>query len=162
MIIQLLGCTKLLNNTTIENCDTVTHGHCFNLVMCDVYNSCLNTLVQLNDLCACGDTQFSIQVRERLVHQEDLSFTHNCTSKGDALTLTTGQLFWFAFEQLLQAENASRFFHTFFNIIFLEVAQLQTKSHVIENSHMRVEGIVLEDHGDIAVFRIDAVYKAVA
>src|SRR5438034_83003 len=84
----------------------------------------------------CLDAELGIQVRERLVHQEDLRLSHNGTAKSVALALTTGELFWLAFEQSLKAKNRPGLFHTLFDFGFGEVAQFQTKSHVVEDGHV--------------------------
>ena len=57
--------------------------------------------MQLDNFRTGRNTQFRIQVREWLVHQEDLRIAHNGTNQRYTLALTTGQLFWLAIEQLL-------------------------------------------------------------
>src|SRR3712207_8266900 len=42
------------------------------------------------------------------------------------------------------------------------LAHLQPEGHVVEHRHLRVERVVLEDHGDVSVARRDALDRAVA
>src|SRR5579871_2252391 len=105
MIVKFLGRTKLLNEATVEYCDTATHRHSLGLVVRYIDNRRLNALVQFGDIRTSLYAQFRIQVRQRFVHQEDLRLAHNSTTECDTLALTTGKLFGLALEKLGKVEN---------------------------------------------------------
>ena len=98
MIIQVLGNTNLLNQTCVQDCDTCSHRHSLCLIMSDINDGRLDALVELDKIGSCLHTQFRIQVRQWLIHQEDLRFAHNRAAKGDTLSLATGECFRFAFK----------------------------------------------------------------
>jgi hypothetical protein len=54
----------------------------------------VRALVQLGDLDAHLHAQRGVEVRQRLVEQEDLGVAHDGAADGDALALAAGQLPW--------------------------------------------------------------------
>src|SRR3712207_7416064 len=40
------------------------------------------------------------------------------------------------------------------------VAQLEPEGHVVVHGHVRVERVVLEDHGEVAILRLDVVDRS--
>ena len=61
-----------------------------------------------------------------------------------------------------ESQGRGGFIDTFLDIGFRHLAKLQAKGHVVENGHMRIERVRLENHRDIAVFRRNVVDDAVA
>src|SRR4029450_10936256 len=51
------------------------------------------------------------------------------------------------------AEDVGRVAHALLNLGPFEFAHLQAECHVVVYAHMRVERVVLEHHGDVAVHR---------
>ena len=41
------------------------------------------------------------------------------------------------------------------------MTQLEAKGHVVVDGHVGVKGVVLEDHGDVAIFGIDIIDDAI-
>ena len=52
----------------------------------------------------------------------------------------------------MDAEYIGRFLHPCLNLVFGIFPQLKPKGHVLIDAHVRVERVILEDHGDVAVF----------
>ena len=108
------------------------------------------------------DPQLGVEVRERLVHEEDLRLADDRPSERDALALTARELLRLALQQASQAESLSGFLDAAVDLGLGPLAQLQTEGHVVVDRHVRIERVALEDHGDVAVFRRDVVDAAIA
>src|SRR5260370_19553617 len=118
--------------------------------------------MQLLDLCAHGDAQLGIEIRQRLVKKKDLWITHDSTAHRNTLALTAGELARVALEQSTEAENVRGPFHARLDLRRRSPPQPEGKAHVGGDRHMRVERVVLEDHRDVAFFRRHIVDHAVA
>src|SRR5699024_8928394 len=104
------------------------------------------------------NSQFCIQVGERLVHQEYLRVTNDRTSHSNTLSLTTGKSLRFTVKQYLKIKNIYSLANLLVDIILRNHAQLQSECHVIIYCHMRIQSVVLEYHCDITVFRLYIVH----
>ena len=110
-------------------------------------------LLQGGDLGTGLDAQLGIEVRQWLVHEEDLWVTNNRTTHGDALTLTTGECLRLTVKEVLQAEKLGGFQDALLAFSLRHVLHLEGKAHVVGHGHVGVQGVVLEDHGDVTVLR---------
>ena len=117
----------------------------------------LQPLVQLDELGPGLDAQLGVQVGQGLVHQEDLGMADDGPSQGHALALAAGELLGLALEQLVDVQDAGGFLDPLIDLSFGGVAQLEAEGQVVVDGHVGVEGVVLEDHGDVAVFGQDVV-----
>src|SRR5438876_4141628 len=108
------------------------------------------------------DAQLRVEVRERLVHQEDGGLPRDRAADGDALPLPTGELFRLALEQLADAEHLGGLIHAPLDLRLGHATQLQTEGDVVIHAHVRVERVVLEDHGDVAILWRNVVHHALA
>ena len=72
IVIQVLGGIYLLDDAVLHNNDTAGHGHSFGLVMGNVDEGCLQSLMQLGDFSTHRDAQLGVQVGQRFVEQEYL------------------------------------------------------------------------------------------
>jgi hypothetical protein len=84
------------------------------------------------------------------------------TADGHALALAAGQLARLALEQLLDAEDLGGVLHALLDLGLGELAHLQAERHVVVHGHVRIERVVLEHHGDVAVLRRQVVDHAIA
>ena len=122
IIVEFLRWSQLLDESAIEHSNAATHRHCFSLVVRDINYRCLNALVQFGYICPCLHTQFGIQVRERLIHKEDLRFSNDSTTKGDTLPLTAGEFFRFTLQEWCEIEDFAGFINPLLDLIFGKVA----------------------------------------
>ena len=74
----------------------------------------------------------------------------------------TGELARFALQQVLDAKHLGSLLDAALDLLLGGLAQLETKSHVIVDRHVRVKGVRLEDHGDVPVLGRDVVDNLVA
>jgi hypothetical protein len=80
----------------------------------------------------------------------------------DALALAAGELARLALEQALDAEDAGRLLHALGDLGTVEFAHLQAERHVVVDAHVRVQRVILEHHGDVAIHRRQIVDDFVA
>ena len=147
----------------VHHDDLVGHGHGLDLVVGDVDRRGLQALVQFLDLGAHLHAQLGIEVGQRLVEQEHLRIAHDGAAHGDALALAAGKLARIAFEQRLEAEDLGGALHPRRRSLPVGAPRsFSEKRHVVGDGHVRIERVVLEHHGDVALFRRQIVDHPVA
>ena len=119
-------------------------------------------LLQLPDLDAHRDAQLGVEIRQRLVEQEGLRPPHDRAAHRDALALAAGELARLAVEQLLDLQDARGLAHALVDLGLRRFAVAQAVGHVVVDSHVRIERVVLEHHRDVALGRLDVVDDALA
>ena len=121
----------------------------------------LRRLVELGDFRAHLDAHFGVEIRERFVEQEGLGFADDGAADGDALALAAGEGLGFALELFVgDAEDLRGVPDALVDFGFGIFAQHQAERHVLVDGHVRIERVVLENHGDVAIFRRNIVDRA--
>ena len=82
----------------VHDRDPIPHAHRLDLVVGDVDGGRADAALELLELVAGRGPALGIQVRERLVQQEDVRIADERARKRDALPLTARELAWFALE----------------------------------------------------------------
>ncbi|MOA41284.1 hypothetical protein D3C78_1632310 [compost metagenome] len=103
------------------------------------------------DLASHLHAQRGVEVRQRFVKQEDLRIAHQRASHGYTLALAAGKLARITVQQLVQPQNGGSLVDLGLGFVGAHLLQLQREAHIILHRHVRIKGVVLEDHGDIAV-----------
>ena len=80
----------------------------------------------------------------------------------DALALATGELSRIAIEKLGQTEDLGRALDARIDLGFALFGKHQGKRHVVAHGHVRIQRIVLEHHGDVALFGSNSVDDSAA
>ena len=104
-------------------------------------------------------SELRVEVGQRLVHEHDLRVAHDGAADGDALALAAGQGLGLALEVLGDVEDLGRLADLLVDLVFRGVAQLEGEGHVFIHCHVRVQGVVLEDHRDVAVLGSHVVHQ---
>ena len=94
---------------------------------------------------------------ERFVKEKNLRLTHDRPADRDPLLLGAGERFRFSIEQRFDAEDACGVDHPLLDFRFGKFPQLEPKSEIVVDAHVRVERVILKNHRDVAVFRRDSV-----
>ena len=106
-VVEALRRVDLLQDALVHHRDAVAHRHRLDLVVRDVDRRRLQLALELRDVGAHLHAQLRVEVRERLVHQEDLRLAHDRAAHRDALPLAAGELLRLAVEVRRQVEELS-------------------------------------------------------
>ena len=161
-LIDRLRRVVLLHRAALQHHDAVGHGHGLDLIVGDEDHRGLQLLRQRLDFGAHLPAQLCIEIGKRLVEQERLRIAHDGASHRHALALAAGQFLRLAVEIGLDMQQRRGALHPRVDLGLRRAPQLERKGHVVVDAHMRIERVVLEHHGDIALRRRDAVDALVA
>src|SRR3712207_7780242 len=75
-----------------------------------------------------------------------LRLTHDRAAHGDTLTLATGERLRLARQVLVELQALRGLLDAAVDLRLRRLAELQGERHVLVHRHVRVEGVVLEDH----------------
>ena len=153
LVVQVARGVHLHQQAVLEHRDAVTHGHGLDLVVGHVNGGDAQAAGQGRDLGAGLHTELGVQVGQRLVHEEDLRVTHDGAAHGNTLALTAGECLRLAVEVRLKVQELGGFADTLGALFLADAGDLQGEAHVVRNGHVRVQGVVLENHRDVAVLR---------
>ena len=95
----------LLDSSVPHHHHAVSERHCLDLVVRHIDRSGGDALAELLELDAHVRPELGVEIRQRLVEQEDLRMAHETTAEGDALLLAAGQFARLALEQVADAED---------------------------------------------------------
>ncbi len=97
VLVHILRRADLLDAAGIHDDDAIGHRHRLDLVVRHVDRRVLELVVQAADLEAHAAAQVGIEVRQRLVEQQDVRLRGKRAGEGDALLLPAGELRRIAF-----------------------------------------------------------------
>ena len=162
LVVEVARGVDLLQEPVLEQRDPVAHGHGLDLVVGDVDGGGAEPALQRGDLGAGLHAQLGVEVGQRLVHEEALRLAHDRPAHRDALALPAGQRLGLAVEVVGEVEDLRGLLDAGADLGLVHAGDLQREAHVVRDGHVRVEGVVLEDHRDVAVLRRDVGDVAVA
>ena len=162
MVKDLLRRADLHDEAVLHDHDAVAQRHGLGLVMRYVNKGGVDALTKLDDLRAHLVAQLGVQIGQRFVHQEDLRVPNDGAADGDTLPLAAGERLGLAVQILGDIQDLGRLTDLPVDFVLGRLAQLQGEGHVFIDRHVRVERVVLEDHGDIPVLGFHVVHPLVA
>ena len=155
-----------------EDGDAAGHGHGLNLVVGDVDEGGLQPTPQFDELETRLGSQLGVQVGKRLVHEEHAWTTHNGARQRNPLALPSREGSRLAVQIVTKVERGRGFDHprpalggvepTGCATVHRDMPAQEWRFDVLEDGHVRIERVALEDHGDVAVSRIDSVHHLLA
>src|SRR6184192_3702906 len=96
------------------------------------------------------------------VELQQLGAANDGAAESDALALAARQGARLALEKVVEPENARRVAHALVDLLLLHVLHLKREGHVVIDRHVRVKGVRLEHHRDVAILGRDVVHDPVA
>jgi len=151
LLVDLERRAHLLQLAALHHGDAVAHRHRLDLVVGDVHGRGLERLLKLRDLGAGLHPQLGVEVRQRLVEQEDRRLAHDRAADRDPLALAAGELLRLALQVLGDAEDVGRLLHPAVHFVARRLADLEAELQVLPHRHVRIERVALEHHRDVAV-----------
>ncbi len=151
-VIQVERRAGLFNPSRVHHDDFVGHGHRLDLIMGDVDGRGAEALVQGLKLGPGLNPQFGVEVREWFVKEEDLGIADDGAAHGDPLPLSAGQLARISIQEGAEAEDRGGAVDPLLDGGAGSAGEIEAEGHVVADGHVRIEGVILEDHGDIALF----------
>ena len=155
--IDRLRRADLLDHPLVHHDHPLRKRHRLDLVVGDEQRGDAELGMQLADLDAGLRAQLGVEVRQRLVEEEDLRFAHDGSAHRHTLALTAGELARAPLQQRAQLEDTRGLAHARIDLGLGQLRDLQPIGHVVVHAHVRIERVVLEDHRDVALGGLDVV-----
>ncbi len=152
----------LLDDAAIHEHDPVAERHGFDLVVRDIDDRGFQPHVEAGDFGPHLDAELGVEIGERLVEEEDFGFADDGSAEGNALPLAAGEFARAAVEERFDRKDGGGFTDALFDFGFRCAAHFQAERHVLVDRHVRVEGVILKDHGDVAIAGGDIVHESIA
>ena len=157
VVVEVLRGVDLLDEAPLHDHDATTHGHGLHLVVGDVDEGGAQPFVEAGDLGPHDPAELGVQIGQRLVQKEDLGASHDGAAQSHSLPLAARQSLGLALQIFRDAQDAGGLGDLLTDDLLGDLGGLEGKGHVLVDRHVRVEGVVLEDHGDVAVARLHVV-----
>ena len=106
--------------------------------------------------------KFGIEIRKWFIEEKHRGIPYQRPSERDALLLAAGHLAGTAFEEFLDIELAGGLHDSPLAFRSRDLAKFQGELEVSSRGLVGIERVILEDHGDVAVFGLHGVDHSVA
>ena len=150
---HLLRRCVLLDATVVEQADPVRHRERLDLVVRHVDRGRAEPLLEALDLRAHRHAQLRVEVGQRLVHEERGRFADDRPGEGDPLALPAGELARSARQEVVHLEGARDPQDGVLPLPRVDLAHLERVGDVLGHGQVGVQGVALEDHGDVTASR---------
>ena len=142
----------LLDAALVHHRDLMRQRERLALVMRHIHGGDAELPLQTLQLEAHQLAQLRVEVRQRLIEQQQLGFHHQCPRQREPLLLAARQLGRLAIAQMVELDSGEYLHHlgVDFGAAVLLLADLQRKCGVGENIHVRPDRIRLEYHTEAA------------
>lgn len=141
---------------------TLRERHGFDLIVRNVKARGRETRVQPLNFEAHLHAQLGVEIRQRFVEQEHRRLADNRAAHCNALPLTTRQFARLAFEQMFEFEDTRGISDARLDGLLVRAADLQRVRHILRDAHVRIKCVVLKNHRDVAILRLQLVHDLAA
>ena len=149
--INLLRPADLFEAPLLHQADAVGQRQRLLLIMRDEHRGDPGLALQLRDHLAHLQAQLRVEIRQRLVHEEEARPDHHRAGQRDALALAAGEFRRAALRESLQSHALERLSDAFAHIRLADVARAQAIGDVVIHRLVREQGVVLKHHADVAL-----------
>src|SRR4029450_9776347 len=118
--------------------------------------------MEVLDPCAYGNAQLRVEVGERLVEQENRRLPDDGPAESHPLALAARKLLGLAVEETRDLQDLRGLLDEPRNLRRRGLADLEPELEVLANRHVRIEGVVLEDHRDVPALWRKVVHDALS
>ena len=157
-LVDALGRADMLDDAGIHDSDTVGDRHGFLLVVRDIHGGDTNIVLDVLDDRAHLNAQLRVKVGQRLIHQQNVRLDAQCTSERDALLLTAGKALRHTVGVLVDLHELHELLGLGLYLVLGELLVFQAELNVFSDGVVREDGVVLEDHANVALGGVKVVY----
>jgi hypothetical protein len=143
---DLLGRSDLHDPPGVDDGDAVGQRQRFLAVVRHIHRSDSDSLLQCAKLVAQLEAHLVIEIRHRLVEQQQARIDRKRATQGDALPLPARKLRHRARPEILELQQFEHLGHPLGDCFLLPVAHAQTVADVVCDAHMRPQGVRLKHH----------------
>jgi hypothetical protein len=161
-LVQVLRDVDLLQLPFPHHDDPIAHGHRLDLVVRHVHRRRPDLTLDAGDLGTHLHAQLRVEVRERLVHEEDTGIPDDRSSHRNPLPLAARERSRPTLHEVRQPEHTRDLGYPLRDLLLRDLAHLQAECDVVRNRHVRIERVVLEHHRDVTLARKHVVGDRVA
>ena len=156
LVVHFLRLADLMYHALLHHDDQIGDAHGLLLVVGDKDRGDAGLTLDAADLLTGLQTQARVEVRERLVEQQDAGHLHQRAGDGHPLLLTAGHFGGLAVHELLDLDQArglvGLFQHDLLGELLAALQVLQREEDVLPYGQMRIEGVILKHQTHAAVF----------
>ena len=145
----------------IEDGDAVREGQGLFLVVGHVDGGDGQVLLELPDFGAHLLADLGVQVGEGLVEEKHVRVEDQGAGQGHALLLAARELAGIPLFEARQVDQRQGVVHLLGDLRAGRFLDLEAVGHIVEDGHVRPEGIVLKDHADVPLIGRDRRYLPV-
>ncbi len=151
--IDVPGRTRLDDPALVHHRNDIGQGQGFDPVMGHIDSRDLKLGQKGPQFLAGFFPKFRVQVGKRLIKEDDLGFGDQSTGQGHTLLLPAGKFSCRPILEPLHLHEAQRFFDLVSDDVLGHFSGLERIGHVVENVHVRPDGVGLKDHAQAPVLR---------
>ena len=157
-LVEHLWRVHLLQQAVPHHRAAIAHRHRLDLIVRDVDGRHSEVPLDSRDLRTHLDAKLRVEVRERLVHEKRLRVPDDRAPHGDPLALAARECSWLLLQRVRETEDACCLANATIDLVLGDALHLEREAHVPRRGHVRIQRVVLEDHGDVTVLRREIVH----
>ena len=156
-LVEIIGGALLLDPAAVHHHDPVGHRRRFDLIVSDEDRRHAELALDAADLGAHREPQPGVEVRQRLVEQQQMRPLDQGAGERHALLLAAGKLARPPIEQDIDAHERGDLARAALGVGPFDRLEAQREHDVVEHRHVGIERVGLEHDADIAAPRLDVV-----